>query len=170
MIYSNVAANEDSLLEYYRRYKDTRYLSLSKSEVCEIFIKDSLRAVEILNLARKSKNFSALANKYTERFRDQKRPGYLGFITAEQYGGIGKTAQKLRAGEMFEQLIPSGDGFSIIKSISFVPAEPKDFESVKSIVAQNFTDYRYSMVRDSLITVLKNKYRLKIFFNNLVVD
>jgi len=168
-IYDYISANEDSLIEYYHRHKDTRYLSPSKSEICEIFIKDSLRAVEILNLARNSNNFSGLAKKYTERFRDQKRPGYLGFITAEQYGGIGKIAQNLRAGEMYKQLIPSGDGFSIIKSFSFIPPEPKDFESVKSTVAQNFSDERYTMVRDSLVTALKEKYRLKIYFDNLVV-
>lgn len=166
-IYNTIVANEDTLYNYYLKNSGTRYLSPQKTEVCEIFIRDSLRAVEILKRVRSGTDFYSQAKKYTERFQDQKRPGYLGFITDGQYGGIGKAAQLLKAGEVCGRLIPSGGGFSIIKSLSYLPPEPTDFTTVKSVVSQDFSEERYYMIRDSLISQLKEKYRLRIYFENL---
>lgn len=169
-IYGLIVSNDDSLNDFYMRNRQTRYLAPSKAEVCEIFIKDSVVAINILKQALRGKDFFYLAGKYTERFRNQKRPGYLGFITATQYGGIGKTAQNLRAGGVAGSLIPSGGGYSIVKSISFIPSEPKGFESVKPSVVQDFFDERYKVISDSLVTKLKEKYRFKIYFDNVLIN
>ncbi len=169
-ISDSIIFNDDSLFNYYFRNKDSLYLATSRAEIHEIFLKDSLLAVKVLNLARRSRNFYSLAAKYTERFRNQEKPGYLGYISSDQYGGIGKIAQKLKPGEVYDKLIPSGNGFSIIRSVSYIPPEPKPFESVKSIVAQNFYDYKYSMVKDSLINTLKEKYRVRVFYNTIICN
>jgi len=169
MINSAINVNDDSLLAFYSKHKNSRYLLPSRAEVCEIFIKDSLRASQILKIALKSRDFCNLAKKHTERFRNQDRPGYLGFITADQYGGIGKAAQNIRTGEVGGSLIRSGEGFSIIKTLSFIPPEPKSFETVKATVAQDYSEQRYKVVCDSLINTLGNKYRFKIFFENINV-
>lgn len=167
MIYDVIDTNDDSIKTYYLRNQHTRYSTTSRAEIIEIFIRDSVKAVEILRAALHSKDFAALAKKNTERLHKQNRPGYLGIITAEQYGGIGKLAQLLKPGEVYNQLIRSGDGYSIIKSLAYFPPEPKPFESVKHIVIQDYSDERAAMISDSLISVLKLKYRTKIYFENL---
>ena len=85
-----------------------------KVNVQEVLVSDSSLAHEIYQSAKTGANFDSLAANYTEREGARDNNGVLGFISRRNYGLIGRTAVKLKTGEISEP-IQFENRFSIIK-------------------------------------------------------
>ncbi|MFA4838310.1 MAG: peptidylprolyl isomerase [Candidatus Neomarinimicrobiota bacterium] len=169
-IESRIAVSDDSLLAFYNRYP-SKYLSTPTAEVWEIFIKDKAKAERLLDLAASAKDFPSFAAKHTERLTfATNQKAYLGFITHDQYAGIGKKTHTIPENTVYAELIPSGLGYSIIKVGKKNLAEPQPFEAVKGRVQNDFLAETKARMEKAIIAKLKRKYTVKIYWNVLGMD
>ncbi len=166
-ISGKVVFNEEALRNYYEDNKNKHYMNPKASEVHEIYLKNKYTAKKTLTRALKGEDFASLSSKYTTRHTKKSNKGYLGFITDKQYGDVGKIAQNLEPGTIYNDLIPSGKGFSIIKVIDKRPSEPKPFESIKSKVRSDYSRSERSRIESELFKNLQNKYNLKIYWKTV---
>jgi parvulin-like peptidyl-prolyl isomerase len=167
MIENQIILNEDSLKAYYEHHKFEKYMGEDLAEVQEIYMTDSSKAAQVLHLALGGANFDTMATRYTERFKENERPGYLGLISAKQYGGIGKTAHTNACNTIHEGLVKSGKGYSIIKVFEKEAAKPKDLESIKTQVSRDYSRLAESRLDTELFEKLKDQYKLKIYWSSL---
>ncbi len=166
-IYSQVDISDSAARKFYEKYKTDLYMNKASSEVREIFVKDSSLARKLLKKAEEAADFNALAREYTARYDERPKKGYLGFINADQYGDIGRLAQKVPADSVYSDLIQSGSGYSIIKVLDKKPATPKDFEKIKRSVKSKLKQKQISQAKQELLQKLKNKYNLKIYWDTI---
>jgi len=163
-----ISTDTDTLKSYYEKNKDKVYMSSPTYEVHEIYIKDKQKAERILNLAKKTSNFKSLSDKNTERFLDRPTKGYLGFIHENQYSGIGKAAKNTKAGSVYPDLIPFGNGYSIVKVISVKEAEPIPFDDIVVRVRSDYQKYRHKQLKEKVLEKIKNKYNYKLNLTLLI--
>jgi len=169
-IESRIALSNDSLLAFYNKYP-SQYLSAPTAEVWEIFIKDKAKAERLLDLAMSAKDFPSFAAKHTERLTfATNQKAYLGFINRDQYAGIGKKAQTVPENTVFNELIPSGLGYSIIRIGKKNLAEPQPFDAVKGRVQNDFLADTKARMEKAIIKKLKRKYTVKIYWKVLGMD
>ena len=163
-----INTDTDTLKLYYEKNKDKVYMSSPTYEVHEIYIKDKQKAERILKLAKKTSDFKNLSNKNTERFQDRPAKGYLGFIRENQYSRIGAAAKNTKAGTVYPDLIPFGNGFSIIKVISVKEAEPIPFDNIVVRVSSDYKNERHKQLKEKVLEKIKNKYHYKLNLSLLI--
>ena len=112
-------------------------------------------------------NFDYFASTYNERKKTKDKNGKLGFITSKQYGNIGKIALTMDAGTVYNELIPSKNGSSIIKVLNKQPARIKPYNSVKSKVRSDYRRITRLRLDSDLYNKLKSKYNLNIYWDSL---
>ncbi|MDD5764860.1 MAG: peptidylprolyl isomerase [Candidatus Marinimicrobia bacterium] len=169
-IENRIAVSEDSLLAFYNKYS-SNYLSTPTAEVWEVFLKDKAKAERLLDLAASVKDFPAFAAKHTERLTfATNQKAYLGFINHDQYAGIGKKAQAVPENTVYNEVIPSGLGYSIIRVGKKNLAEPQPFEAVKGRVQNDFLADTKVKMETAIINRLKRKYSIKIYWNALDME
>lgn len=164
-ISEKIDRSENNLAKFFEKNKNELYLTLPTAEVQEIYLTDSILAERVLEFALSGENFDSLAERYTERFKDKN--GYLGFISENMYGGIGRVALQLPEGTVYDKLIPSGMGFSIIRTLGKKEATFKPFNSVKNRVAIDYSNAMKRKLEADLYEDLKKKYKLKIYWKSL---
>lgn len=164
-ISEKIDLSENNLLKFYEDNKNELYITPPTAEVQEIYLTDSSLAERVLELALNGEDFDSLAERYTERFKDKN--GYLGFISENMYGGIGRVATQLPEETVYNKLIPSGHGFSIIRSFDKKEATVKPFDSVKNSVVLDYIDTMERKLKADLYQDLKKKYKLKIYWESL---
>jgi hypothetical protein len=157
-----IGTDTDTLKSYYEKIKDKAYMSSPTYEVHEIYIKNKQKAERILNLAKKNSDFKSLSDKNTERFQDRPAKGYLGFIRENQYSRIGTAAKNTKAGTVYPDLIPFGNGYSIIKVISVKEAEPIPFDNIVVRVRSDYKNDRHKQLKEKILKEIKNKYHYKL--------
>ncbi|HCK99008.1 MAG TPA: hypothetical protein DHW42_02720 [Candidatus Marinimicrobia bacterium] len=162
-----ISVSDDSLRQFYENNKLSLYMTSPRYEVQEIFIKDKTKAERILEQSKNTSDFISLSNKTTERFQSRPNKGYLGFITTEQYAGIGKKAKDTPAGSVFSEIIPSGKGYSIIKVLSVKEPEPLSFDEIISRISADYKQNQYKRIEAELINTLRHKYSYEINLNLL---
>lgn len=166
-ITSKIKINDDTLRQFYSTNLDSLYLTRKKYEVQEIFIKDKELAESILDKVLNDEDFQQLADKYTERYQNKPKKGYLGFIYSDSYASIGRSAAKTEAGHIYPELIPSGKGFSIIKVLSVSEPKPIPFEDIKSRVLNDYKKHGIEKRKQELIQSLRHKYTYYVDYSKL---
>ena len=166
-ITSKIIINDDSLYQFYLQGLDSLYLSRSQYEVQEIFINDKDLANIVLNLALRQANFNLLAAKYTERYKNKTKKGYLGYIHADMYASVGRSAAITEAGSVYPGLVPSGKGFSIIKVLSVINPKPVPFVEIKGKILSDYKRTTISGLKEELLRSLRHKYTYDINYSSL---
>ena len=166
-IKSKIINDRDSLHTYYQLNKDSLYTTERLYEVHEIFIENKALAEQVLNLAIYSENYKKLSDKFTERYKSRPKKGYLGFITEDKYSSIGKTAAITKVGQVYPELLKSGDGYSIVKVLSVKEPEVLPFDKISDRVWSDYYRYKFSVLRKELLSKLKDKYTYNIDVSKL---
>ncbi len=172
LVFSNeitrkITINDDTLRLFYSTYLDSLYLSKPQYEVQEIFINDNELAKSVLGRALLQENFQLLADEYTERYRNKPVKGYIGFIHAGMYAGIGRCAATTEPGSIYPELIPSGKGFSIIKIISVVEPRPVPFDDIKGNILDDYKKTTITKLEKELLQSLRHKYTYHVNYSLL---
>jgi len=166
-ITSKITINDDTLRQFYSANLDSLYLTRRKYEVQEIFINDKELAENILNRVLNHEDFQQLADKYTERYKNKPKKGYIGFIYSDSYASIGRCAAKTEAGHIYPELIPSGKGFSIIKVLSVAEPKPIPFEDIKGKILNDYKKHSIEKRKKELIQSLRHKYTYHVDYSML---
>jgi len=166
MITQKVKPDDHELQKYYQS-NQSRYLEPASAEVQEIYLADQSKAEKVLEMALSGENFDSLASRYTERYRNKPRFGYLGLINHSKYGDIGKTAVTLDSGVVHGALIPSGKGFAIIRILSRKSETIKPFD--RNRVLSDYSRVEQKRVEEKLTLRLKRKYHVKIYWDTINV-
>jgi len=166
-ITGHITINDDTLRQFYLTHLDSLYLSKPQFEVQEIFISDKNLAESVLKRALQQENFQQLAEKYTERYRKKPIIGYLGYIHADMYAGIGRCASVTASGNIYPELIPSGKGYSIIKVISVVEPKPIPFNDIKGKILDDYKKTAITDLKKELLRSLRHKYRYRVNYSLL---
>lgn len=166
-IKKKVVLKDDTLKAFYNQNLE-KYQTEPTAEVWEIFIKNKPKAERLLNVAVSVKEFPSFAAKNTERqsYATNKK-GYMGYLNKQQYGEIGEIAQSLPPNTVNKELIPNGGGYSIIKVCDKKPAVPIPFDSLKGRVRYDYFSYTGSAIEKELLSQLKHKYNVKIYWKKL---
>jgi len=162
-----ITINDDTLYQFYLIKLDSLYLSRSQYEVQEIFINDKELAENVLNRALHQVNFNQLAYKYTERYRNKPLKGYLGYIHADLYADIGRSAAITEAGSVCPNLVSSGKGFSIIKVLSVINPKPIPFFEIKGKILRDYKRTTITRLKEELLRSLRHKYTYDINYSSL---
>lgn len=157
--------SEDSLRAYYEKRKNSRYMAPARAEVRVIFLNDSLKARQVLKEALRGENFDLLYRNFNTRTQPSK--GYLGFITSDDYGAIGKAALTSRPNRIYPEIVPSGHDYAVVRILRFKDAQPLDYSSIKPRVATDYGEEQFQALRQKLMNELKKKYHLTVYFDNL---
>ena len=124
---------DEELLAFYEANKNEKYLDPKKVQVREIFVKDSLFAVDLKKRIDAGEMIDVLAGRYTERKATKDNKGELPPFQEGRYGTMGQKAFSMEVGELAGP-IKLGNGYSIIKLESVLPAGPKGYNKVKGRV------------------------------------
>lgn len=160
-ISNRISDSDDSLFAYYEKYKHVRYYRPPAMEVAVIFLADSQKAAQVLNRARKGENFTSLYQRYNSR--SVSRNGYLGFITEEDYGLIGRKALQAQPHQILPELVPVGKFWAVVKTLRYQPAVPEMFEKVKPRVAADYSEENFRLRRMKIGAELITKYRPVVY-------
>jgi parvulin-like peptidyl-prolyl isomerase len=149
------------LVAFYQQNIDSLYTTKKTYEVHEIYIENKALAEQVLALARKTDDYKKLSDKFTERYKKRPKKGYLGFITADKYSNIGKTAARTEPGAVYPELIKSGQGYSIIKVLSVKEPVPIPFEENTNRIFSDYYKHKFPLLKQELIDQLKDTYTYK---------
>jgi peptidyl-prolyl cis-trans isomerase D len=143
---SKVQVSSDEIKRYYDLRKDTFKLP-KQVRVRDILIKagpqdtpDQLeakkkKAEEILEKAKKTKDFGSLAKQYSEA-ENALKGGDLGWIQKGMFGEqIESILFSMKPGDL-TQVLPARDGFHILKTEEVKEEKQKSFEEVKDQILQ----------------------------------
>lgn len=78
----------------------------------------SKKATAALKEARVSKDFGAVAAKYSEDLESKNNGGNIGFVTADFYPEIYNWAKTHKVGEVSKELVKSFDGLNVVKKLN----------------------------------------------------
>jgi len=151
---------DEDLLEYYKNHPD-KFMSKDLVEVYEIYVTDSLLAINIRSQLDAGADFSALADEHTKRKPVKGRGGLLPPIARGQYGELGKMAFDAKIGDLVGPFRLKR-GWSIFKLNKKKPAEINPFDRVKKQVTILLVKEKKLQRRDKEINELYKKYNVKI--------
>lgn len=163
-----ISVSDDNIYQYYLDNVDSLYRTKEEFEVQEIFVKDQKLAEDILKKINRGEDFQQLADTFTERYQTKPRKGYLGFLRADMYGNIGRTAANIPPGQHCFEPIPSGKGFSIIKVLSVKESQPISFDDNRGKILEDYKDVSFKQKRAELIQALRDKYNYYVDYSKLI--
>jgi parvulin-like peptidyl-prolyl isomerase len=153
--------SDNELKAYYEENKSGKYMEKEKVQVREIFVKDSLLAVDLKKRVDAGEMFDLLAGRYTERKASKDKRGELPPFQEGRYGLMGQTAFGLEVGDVAGP-IKLGNGYSIIKLEQKLPAGPKPYSKVKGRVRTEIIGQLRKQQTDDVYNSLKKKYPVQI--------
>ncbi|MDD3043921.1 MAG: peptidylprolyl isomerase [Candidatus Delongbacteria bacterium] len=179
VIYSDgkFVPSKEEMIDYYIENKDNRTLwSKKKMWVFEIFREynneddieenDKINvAIEVENIRQKiisGEEFEKYAKFYP---RPHSKDGELGFIFEDDYAMIGKTASKMKEGDISDLIIQQ-KAISVIKVTQIQEPMLYKFEYVEGIIKSNLISSKKEEYRNRHMNELFQKYIVKIK-NNL---
>ncbi len=144
--------------------------SIHEVNIQEI-LNEKLEVMEtVLNELKKGKDIGELAQLYTQRNWTKDRKGEFGYFPVTMYGPIGRTAEKMKIGQIAGP-IGTPDGYSIFKVIG-----KKDVlqdtnltltDSLKSRIKEILLEKKWDEKIDSYTAKLANEYGVSINDNAL---
>jgi len=167
----DIEVTEADLKEYYDNNKEKRYMTTPRAEVREIYLEDREEAEKLLQEVLENKDkFDTYSEKLTQRFKEKEKPGYLGKITAAQFGDIGRIAVKTPENTIHPDLIDAGKGVAIIKVYDKIEAEPKPFSEVKRSIESIIRSNKRKENETKALADLKKKYDFKIYWDTVNIE
>lgn len=160
-INQNLKPTDDELLAYYETNKAKKYLEKKKVLVREIFVKDSLLAVDLKKRIDAGELLDLLAGRYTERKATKDKRGELPPFQEGRYGMMGKKAFSLKLNEIAGP-IKLGNGYSIIKLEQTIPEGPKPYSKVKARVRTEIVGELRTKRTDAVYSDLQRDYPVEI--------
>ncbi len=167
----DIEVTEAEIKKYYEDNKEKRYMTAPRAEVREIYLEDREEAEKLLKEILDNKDkFDIYSEKLTQRFREKEKPGYLGKITAAQYGDIGRIAVKTPENTIHPDLIDAGKGVTIIKVYDKMEAKPKAFSDVKRSIESIIRSNKRKENENKALDDLKKKYNYKIYWDVVNIE
>ncbi|NQV16749.1 peptidylprolyl isomerase [bacterium] len=160
-INENLDPTDEELLEFYEANKDSKYSEKRKVQVREIFVKDSLLAVDLKKRVDAGEMIDLLAGRYSERKATKENRGELPPFQEGRYGLMGKKAFTMAVGE-FAGPIKLGNGYSIIKLESIIPEGAKPYNKVKGRVRTEILGDLRSKRNGEVYSELVKEYPVKV--------
>ncbi len=128
----NLKQTEQAYKKYFEDHSD-RYWEKEKYQVQEIYVQDAQLASQIFQRAMRREDFDKLAEKYNERVETKSKRGMLGFISAEQYGAIGKRVAEMKIGDIAGP-IKMGKNYSIVRLLAKQERRPQSYTEARAQV------------------------------------
>jgi len=160
-INKNLDPTDEELMGFYESNKSEKYMEKKKVQVREIFVKDSLLAIDLKKRIDAGEVFDVLAGRYTERKATKEKRGELPAFQEGRYGLMGKKAFTLELGQVAGP-VKLGNGYSIIKLENAIPEGPKPYAKVKGRVKTEIMGQLRTNRTSSVYTELKNDHPVKI--------
>ncbi len=152
----------DEEIENYIRDRSIKSEEVILVNIQEILV-DSLDKVEmILNKLSDGADFGQLARGYSKRKWAAEKNGEFGFFPTTMYEEIGKTAEKLKVGEIFGP-IETKEGYSIIKLLDKKieradTSKIQDISELKEKIRNELKQKKFDLERDKLVSTLAQRY------------
>ncbi|MBO8130948.1 MAG: peptidylprolyl isomerase [Candidatus Marinimicrobia bacterium] len=159
-IENKITINDNELLEYYNKHKDSLYINPTMVQTWSIVVPSRDDAKRIINMLRNGSDFDTLFNNYSKRF--QKIKGYLGYINKNQYSVIGQIATRMKPNTIYPEPVSYRGDWAVIKVGNIIPEGPSPFEEVKGKVKIDLIRWKTKNTENQLYIKLKNKYSAKI--------
>ena len=153
--------SEEELLAFYDANKAEKYMDKKKVQVNEIFVKDSLLAVDLKKRIDAGEKIESLAGRYSERKATKDSNGLLPPFQEGRYGVMGKKAFTMNVGEIAGPL-KLGNGYSVIQLVETIPEGPKPYEKVKGRVRTEITGEMRTSRTQKVFSDLKKANGVKI--------
>lgn len=157
----NLEPSEEDLLNFYEKNKSEKYMDTKKVQVRELFVKDSLLAVDLKKRLDAGELIDRLAGRYTERKSTKDQSGKLPPFQEGRYGLMGKKAFSMAVDEIAGP-VKLGNGWSIIKLEQIIPEGAKPFESVKGRIKSEVVGELRSNRTKAVYADLKKEHSVKI--------
>lgn len=153
--------SEEELEAYYEEHKTDKYMDKKKVKVSEIFVKDSLLAVDLKKRIDAGEDIGKLAERYSERKATKDNGGQLPAFQEGRYGNMGAVAFTLNPGDVAGP-VKLGNGFSVLRLDEQIPEQPFTYNRVKGRVKTELTNERRKEISDKLFRQLKRKFSVKV--------
>jgi len=152
------------LMKFYEKYKTEKYMDRTKVHVKEVFVKDSLLAVDLKKRLNAGEDIAFLAGRYSERRTGKENQGDLPPFQEGRYGAMGKQAFMMLPGEISDP-IKLGNGYSIIRLEEKIEEQPRPFTQVKSRIRNELVNELRKERSDKLFDELKKEFSVKINYD-----
>lgn len=157
---------EADMMAYYDENKG-KFVNEATYKVQEIFVTDENLARQIAKRAQSGENFDRLADKYSVRTQYKKEHGVMGFITASQFGAIGKTAAQMQVGSISEP-VKLGNNWSVLKLLEIRPETGKTFAEARPAILQELKPKMLSERKEQWLKELRGQISVAIYDNVLI--
>ncbi|HEX2960710.1 MAG TPA: peptidyl-prolyl cis-trans isomerase [Ignavibacteriales bacterium] len=154
--------SDEEVQEYYNKLNSGA--PVPEVNIIEIFTKDLGDIETILNELKSGKDFRDLAKIYNKREATKNKGGEYGFFPINMYGELGKTAAKMKVGEVYGPM-QLGNGYSIFKLIDRKEKRDslsKPFEELKDQYKDDLFNKKLTDAFDGYTVKLAQKYGVKI--------
>jgi peptidyl-prolyl cis-trans isomerase C len=155
---------DEELRAFYDANMGERYMDKAKVRVKEIFVKDSLLAVDLKKRLTAGEDIGFLAGRYSERKTGKDNQGDIPVFQEGRYGAMGVQAFKMAPGETSEP-IRLGTGFSIVRVEEKIEEQPKPFSSVKNRINNELVNELRNKRSDDLFKELKKEFSVKVNYD-----
>ena len=152
---------EDELMDFYEKNKEDKFMDQKKVRVKEIFVKDSLLAVDLKKRLNAGEDIAFLASRFSERKTGKDNEGDIPPFQEGRYGAMGKKAFSMSIGEISEP-VQLGNGYSIIRLDEVIEEQPKPFTRVKSRIKNEIVNDLRKKRTDKVYKELKREYSVKV--------
>ncbi len=163
-VYEKATPTDEECLAYYNANKN-QFIERESARVQEIMVTDAEKAQQIFEKIKRGDHFDKLAAAYNEKSTTKNKKGILGYITPEQYGRIGKRANRMKVGEISD-IIKMGPTFSIIKILDKKPQTIKSFEASKGSIKRQLRKENNKSARQAWIGELRESIPVQIYEAN----
>lgn len=165
----SIKVTNDEVRNYYNEIGKEENPNDIQVNIQEI-LTDSLEVIhQVLNELKNGADFGKLASIHTKRLWTRSKGGEFGFFPSTMYDEIGKTAAKMKIGEIYGPL-KTPNGYSLFKLIGKKEKDEKPskpFEEMRSELTKELLGKKRSEFFINYTVNLANKYGVSINQNYL---
>jgi parvulin-like peptidyl-prolyl isomerase len=164
----NIALNpeDDALMAFYEKNKTGKYMDKKKVQIREVFVKDSLLAVDIKKRIDAGEDIGVLAQRYTERRAAKDNKGELPPFQEGRYGVMGKKAFSMQEGQLAGP-ISLGNGYSVFRVENHIPEQARPYTEVKGRVKSELTSELRKQQSEKVHKDLLKRYPVKVNYSGV---
>lgn len=157
----NVSVSEDEMTSHFEKNK-AKLLKPETRKVIPLFVKDKVLAGDLMKQIKDGADIAALARKYSLAKTGTDKDSTGMFITEDYWGGTGKTAFKMKEGEISGIIENKPNGYAIIKLLEIHPSAPFKYEEVKDKIYSYFEDLKLQKEINELLSKSVKNYKITI--------
>ena len=160
-----IDVSEEQCRQFYQK-NASKYYTPVTFKIQEILVKNKKDADKVYAMALKKQNFNTLVKKYNTRSSTKNKNGILGYINKNQYGEIGKTAARLKVGDISKP-VKMGMSYSVFKVLDIRPGKEKAFKQVHNQIKAELRKTLRKKREKEWLTGLRKKIPVLIYESNL---